>query len=231
MLDSTLASPPGPGRPDGPPEDRLSRPNRPTRLSLDERTEPMTGVGGRTDTLDALLARVAARDAAAFAEFYDLTRARVYGMILRVLRDPGYSEETAQEVYLQVWRSASGFDAAQGSALSWLITLAHRRAVDRVRSEQSGADREARYGASNVDAAFDVVSEEAARREDRQQVTHCLGTLTDLQRRSVELAYYSGLTYREVSEQLSVTLPTVKSRIRDGLLRLRKCLGVQGDEE
>ena len=194
-------------------------------------TNPAATLLSVTADLDVLLRRVARRDADAFAALYDATRSRVFGLVTRVLRDRGYSEETTQEVYLQVWRSASGFDAAQGSALSWLITLAHRRAVDRVRSEQSGADREARYGASNVDSAFDVVSEEAARREDRQQVTHCLGTLTDLQRRSVELAYYGGLTYREVSEQLSVTLPTVKSRIRDGLLRLRKCLGVQGDEE
>lgn len=191
----------------------------------------MTGVGGSTDTLDALLTRAAAKDSAAFAEFYDRTRTRVYGMVLRVLRDPGYSEETTQEVYLQVWRTASGFDAQQGSALAWLITLAHRRAVDRVRAEQSGADREARYGASTVDAAFDIVSEEAARREDQQQVVHCLGTLTELQRQSVELAYYSGLTYRDVAERLSATLPTIKSRIRDGLLRLRNCLGVQGDDE
>lgn len=185
----------------------------------------MTGVGGDTDTLAALLGRVAERDEDAFARFYDLTRARVYGMVLRVLRDPGYSEETTQEVFLQVWRSAESFDTAQGSALSWVITLAHRRAVDRVRSEQSGSDRESRYHAAAVDAPFDSVTEEVTRREDRQLVVRCLGTLTDLQRQSLELAYYRGLTYREVSEQLSATLPTVKSRIRDGLLRLRQCLG------
>lgn len=188
----------------------------------------MTDVGGGTDTLDSLLAKVATEDHSAFAEFYDLTRARAYGMVLRVLRDPGYSEETLQEVYLQVWHTASGFDSERGSALSWLITLAHRRAVDRVRSEQSGADREARWGALSTDAAFDAVSEEVVRRDDTQQVADCLGTLTDLQRQSVELAYYSGLTYREVSERLSATLPTIKSRIRDGLLRLRNCLG--GDQ-
>jgi RNA polymerase sigma-70 factor (ECF subfamily) len=98
----------------------------------------MTGVSGDTDTLATLLRRVSAQDEDAFARFYDLTRARVYGMVLRVLRDPGYSEETTQEVFLQVWRTAESFDEAQGSALSWVITLAHRRAVDRVRSEQSG---------------------------------------------------------------------------------------------
>ncbi|MFF0813640.1 sigma-70 family RNA polymerase sigma factor [Rhodococcus sp. NPDC003318] len=185
----------------------------------------MTGVSGDTDTLAALLRRVADRDESAFARFYDLTRARVYGMVLRVLRDPGYSEETTQEVFLQVWRTAATFDVAQGSALSWVITLAHRRAVDRVRAEQSGSDRESRYRASTAESPFDSVTEEVARREDRRIVVRCLGTLTDLQRQSVELAYYRGLTYREVSEELSASLPTVKSRIRDGLLRLRNCLG------
>jgi RNA polymerase sigma-70 factor, ECF subfamily len=208
----------------------LSRFDRRVRLPFDERTTVMAGVGRDTDTLGVLLERVAAQDQAAFAELYDVTRTRVFGMVLRVLRDPGYSEETTQEVYLQVWKSAGTYDPRQGSALSWLITLAHRRAVDRVRSEQSGADRESKYGAVAVDAAFDSVSEEVAQRDDSRRVVDCLGTLTELQRRSVELAYYRGLTYREVAEQLSSTLPTVKSRIRDGLLRLKNCLGVTGDD-
>ncbi|UYP19100.1 sigma-70 family RNA polymerase sigma factor [Rhodococcus sp. Z13] len=191
----------------------------------------MTGVGGDTHTLGELLSRVARQDPAAFAELYDATRSRVYGMVLRVLRDPGYSAETTQEVYLQVWRTAANFDPRQGSALAWIITLAHRRAVDRVRSEQSGADREAHYGSISVDAAFDSVSEEVGRREDRRRVNDCLGSLTDLQRRSVELAYYRGLTYTEVAEELSSPLPTVKSRIRDGLKRLKNCLGVTTDGE
>ena len=207
----------------------LSGGNVQARLSLDERTEPMTGVGGHTDTLGELLERVARQDPTAFAELYDATRSRVFGMVLRVLRDPGYSEETTQEVYLQVWRSADKYDPRQGSALSWIITLAHRRAVDRVRSEQSGADRESHYGSTNVDAAFDSVSEEVTQRDDRRRVTECLGSLTELQRRSVELAYYRGFTYTEVAEELSSPLPTVKSRIRDGLKRLKNCLGVTVD--
>ncbi len=207
----------------------LSGGNVPARLFPDERTEPMTGVGGHTDTLGELLERVARQDPTAFAELYDATRSRVFGMVLRVLRDPGYSEETTQEVYLQVWRSADRYDPRQGSALSWIITLAHRRAVDRVRSEQSGADRESHYGSTNVDAAFDSVSEEVTQRDDRRRVNECLGSLTELQRRSVELAYYRGFTYTEVAEELSSPLPTVKSRIRDGLKRLKNCLGVTVD--
>lgn len=207
----------------------LSGEDRPARLTCDERTRKMTGVGGDTDTLEVLLERVARRDQAAFADFYDATRARVFGMVLRVLRDPGYSEETTQEVYLQVWGSAHKFDARQGSALAWVLTLAHRRAVDRVRSEQSGAEREAHYGSISVDSAFDSVSEEVGRRDDRRRVNDCLGSLTELQRRSVELAYYRGFTYTEVAEELSSPLPTVKSRIRDGLKRLKTCLGVTTD--
>ena len=94
---------------------------------------------------------MAQRDADAFAAFYDLTRARVFGLVSRVLRDPGYSEETAQDVYLQVWRSAANYDPNAGSPLAWLLTVAHRRAVDRVRSEQAASQRESRYGAANVD--------------------------------------------------------------------------------
>src|SRR2546430_1637280 len=104
--------------------------------------------------LDALLRRVARRDnaaRAAFAAFYDHTKTRVYGLVIRVLRDSGYSEETTQEIYLEVWRNASDFDAARGSALAWVLTMAHRRAVDRVRSEQAGSQREGRYGTANVE--------------------------------------------------------------------------------
>ncbi|MEP9415713.1 ECF RNA polymerase sigma factor SigK [Gordonia sp. VNQ95] len=175
--------------------------------------------------LSDLLARIADGDTAAFAEFYDLTARRVYGMVRRVLRDAGYSEETTQEVYLQVWRSAHTFDPAAGSALSWLITLAHRRAVDRVRSETAATRRDTDYSAADFVRSFDVVSDEVAGRETRERVQGCLDGLTDRQRESVALAYYNGLTYREVAELLSVALPTIKSRIRDGLTRLRNCLG------
>lgn len=176
--------------------------------------------------LKVLLQHIASADAEAFAELYDRTGSRVYGLILRVLRDPGYAEETTQEVYLQVWKSASGFDPGRGSALSWLMTLAHRRAVDRVRSEQSLTDRELVYETSNRSDEFDQVTEEVSRRAERQAVLDCLQTLTEIQRQSVTLAYYGGRTYREVATELGVAVPTIKSRIRDGLSRLRGCLGV-----
>ena len=179
-----------------------------------------------TADLDVLLRRTARRDAEAFAEFYDATRARVYGLVTRVLRDRGYSEETTQEVYLQVWRSAASYDPASGTALAWLLTLAHRRAVDRVRSEQATSHRESRYGAATVEPPADHVSESVITSDERRQVTACMDSLTDLQRECIDLAYYQGMTYVQVSERLSANLATVKSRMRDALNGLRNCLGV-----
>jgi RNA polymerase sigma-70 factor (ECF subfamily) len=181
---------------------------------------------GVTADLDALLRRVAQQDVEAFATFYDHTRARVFGMVVRVLRDPGYSEETTQDVYLQVWRNAAGYNPSAGTPLAWLMTLAHRRAVDRVRSEQSGSQRESRYGAANVELPADRVAEAVIQLDEQRQVTECLDSLTDPQRECIQLAYYEGLTYVQVSERLSANLATIKSRMRDGIRGLRKCLGV-----
>lgn len=194
------------------------------RLPLDGRlTDWLTELSA---DLDALLRRVARQDPDAFATFYDSTRARVYGLVTRVLRDQGYSEETTQDVYLQVWRTAGSFDPAAGSALAWLMTLAHRRAVDRVRSEQAASNRESRYGAATVETPADHVSDSVILLDERAQVANCLGSLTDLQRECIELAYYDGLTYVQVSERLVANLATIKSRMRDALRGLRTCLGM-----
>jgi len=186
---------------------------------------PMTESRHASD-LDALLRQVARRDAEAFAALYDHTRSRVYGLVTRVLRDAGYSEETTQEIYLEVWRTAEAFDSEKGSALSWLLTMAHRRAVDRVRAEQAAGQRESRYGAANVERSGDLVADSAIASDERRRVAACLDSLTDVQRQCIELAYYSGLTYAEVSQKLSANLSTIKSRMRDALRGLRGCLGV-----
>ncbi len=186
----------------------------------------MSGPPRLSDELDALLRRVGNGDDVAFATVYDLTKTRVYGLVMRVLRDAGYSEETTQEVYLEVWRRASEYDAAKGSALAWLMTMAHRRAVDRVRAEQAGSRRESRYGAATADPAVDVVADSAIAGDERRRVTECLDALTDAQRQCIELAYYQGLTYSEVSRRLAANLSTIKSRIRDALRGLRNCLDV-----
>jgi RNA polymerase sigma-70 factor, ECF subfamily len=179
-----------------------------------------------TTELDALLRQVAGRDVDAFATFYDRTRARVFGLVMRVLRDPGYSEETTQDIYLQVWRTAGSYDPSAGSPLAWLLTLAHRRAVDRVRSEQAASQRESRYGAANVDPPSDQVADSVILRDERRRVADCLDSLTDVQREAIQLAYYEGLTYAQVSERLSANLATIKSRMRDGIRALRNCLGI-----
>jgi RNA polymerase sigma-70 factor, ECF subfamily len=174
-----------------------------------------------------LLHEVAKGDEQAFVKLYDLVTPRVYGLIRRVLRDPAQTEEVAQEVLVEVWRTAARFDAARGSATSWIFTIAHRRAVDRVRSEQSAADRVMKVGVASVEIPHDEVVDEVTGRLERQQVRRCLDDLTGLQRQAVTLAYYQGHSYREVAELLSTSLPTIKTRMRDGLIRLRDCLGVE----
>jgi RNA polymerase sigma-70 factor, ECF subfamily len=180
--------------------------------------------GHPADELGALLARVARGDEGAYEAVYDRTASRVLGVVRAVVRDPAQSEEVAQEVLLDVWRTASRFDPALGSAACWVTTLAHRRAVDRVRSAQRAAEREVRT--ASADVAYDEVVEAVEARLDRERVRRCLGSLTPLQRESVTLAYYNGYTYREVGALLGVAVGTVKTRMRDGLIRLRDCLGV-----
>lgn len=192
------------------------------------RSDPDQAAGESSGAVDLadLLARVALQDQSAFAEFYAQTSRRVYGLARRVLIDPELSEDTTQEVYLQVWNMADRFNPDAGSPMAWLMTLAHRRAVDRVRSEQSSTDREARYGAAMQVKDHDDVVDTVTQRLEAEAVVQCLETLTKTQQESVRLAYYGGLTYREVAEKLGVAVPTIKSRIRDGLIRLKTCLGV-----
>jgi RNA polymerase sigma-70 factor (ECF subfamily) len=177
-------------------------------------------------TPDELLVEVARGSESAFEGLYDAVVGPVYGTVRRVLRDPAQSEEVTQEVLIELWRTATRYNPARGSALSWVLTLAHRRAVDRVRSAQSSADREDRAGSLAEERPFDEVAESVATRLEREQVRRCLFSLTELQRESVVLAYYHGYTYREVAELLGTPLGTVKTRLRDGLIRLRDCLGV-----
>lgn len=178
---------------------------------------------GAADLMNA----VAGGDEAAFGRLYDIVARPVYGLSVRVLRDWALAEEVAQETIVEVWRNAGRFDVARGSVTGWVLTIAHRRAIDRVRAEQAGTNRMMKVGTASVSIAYDEAFEEVTDRLRYQQVRDCLDCLTDLQRQAVTLAYYDGHTYREVADLLKVALPTAKTRMRDGLIRLRDCLGPQ----
>jgi RNA polymerase sigma-70 factor (ECF subfamily) len=175
---------------------------------------------------ETLLNRTARGDTAAFEQLYDAFAAPVYGLARRVVRDPGHAEEVTQEVFCEIWTRASRFDPERGSARSWILRLTHGRAVDRVRSVQAATERDDRVASASVERDVDTVVEAVERSLDRVAVRRCLGTLTELQRESVTLAYYSGYTAREVADLLATPVPTVKTRLRDGLIRLRDCMGV-----
>jgi RNA polymerase sigma-70 factor (ECF subfamily) len=178
------------------------------------------------DTEEGLLQRVARGDESAFERLYDLVAPLVHGVVLGVVRNPALAEEVTQEVLVEAWRTAPRFDPGRGSARSWLLTMARRRAVDRVRSVQASLDRDAAVGARDVERDVDVVSEAVEIRLEQQQVRRCLDGLTEVQREAVSLAFYAGHSHREVAHLLEVPLGTVKTRLRDGLIRLRDCLGV-----
>jgi RNA polymerase sigma-70 factor (ECF subfamily) len=184
----------------------------------------MSSSDGPAD-LAALLSATAAGDQQAFASVYDATAPRVFGLVLRVVRDRAQAEEVTQEVFLQVWRSAGSFDAARGSALAWILTLAHRRAVDRVRSAVARTAREDVYESRQVSGPYDSTAEVVEERMEARRVRSALERLSETQRAAIELAFFEGLTHPEVSDRLGVPLGTAKTRIRDGLHRLRNQLG------
>jgi RNA polymerase sigma-70 factor (ECF subfamily) len=177
-------------------------------------------------TVDDLLVAAGGGDRAAFGALYDRTSARVFGLVRRLVVDPAQAEEVTQDVYLEIWQTAPRFDRDRGSAISWMFTLAHRRAVDRVRSAQSARDRDLRVGVRDLDVPVDTVAESAEVRIEHERAHEALAGLSELQRECVALAYYGGLTQSEIAERLGVPLGTVKTRLRDGMIRLRHLLGV-----
>ncbi|HEV7948779.1 MAG TPA: ECF RNA polymerase sigma factor SigK [Glaciihabitans sp.] len=191
---------------------------RPTDILSDE-SESRASAGD-------LLERVAQGDKSAFAELYDLLAPRVIGLIFRVLKDHAQSEEVAQEVFLEVWQTAARFDSTKGGAATWMLTMAHRRAIDRVRSSQAGRDRDTKVGIRDFTPDYDSVAETVEVRVEHERVAVALARLTELQRQAVTLAYYGGYSQSEVATMLKVPIGTVKTRLRDGMIRLRDELGV-----
>jgi RNA polymerase sigma-70 factor, ECF subfamily len=172
-----------------------------------------------------LMARCATADQAAFRELYDLTKQRVYGIVLKVLRSPDHAQEVSQEVYVEVWKQASTYQADKGSVIAWMATMAHRRAVDRVRSVSSEVARDERYALIDQDRESDQVWDSVAQQYDVERVRDALARLTQFQRESIQLAYYEGLTQSQIAKVLNLPLGTVKTRVRDGLRRLGDALG------
>ncbi len=177
------------------------------------------------DPLGALLSRAGRGDQSAFAELYDVLAPLLHGVVLKVVRDPAQSEEVTQEAFVELWRLAPRYDATRGSVRSWAATLAHRRAIDRVRSEQASRERTEREGQKRPIQSNDV-AEQVVANIDGIRVRKALERLTEIQRQAVELAYFGGHSYREVALLLDVAEGTIKTRIRDGMIRLRDELGV-----
>jgi RNA polymerase sigma-70 factor (ECF subfamily) len=176
--------------------------------------------------LAELLQRSSRGDEAAFAQVYDATSSRAYGLALRVVRNPAQAEEVVQEAYLDAWRSSSRYEPSRGSALGWLLTIVHRKAVDRVRSAEAASQRDATYHRETQQVEHDQTAESAHASLEAQRVRGAVATLTAVQREAVELAFFGGYTHTEVATMLDVPVGTAKTRIRDGLIRLRDAMGV-----
>ena len=178
------------------------------------------------DQVGLLLVRTAGGDRDAFSQLYDLMASRILGLIVRILIDRAQSEEVLQEVFLEAWQSASRFAPNKGRGRTWLLTIAHRRAVDRVRASQSASDRDHRIGRRNLGVDYDVVAEHVELRIEAERVGSALAELSDAQRETLTLAYFGGYSQSEIATLTGAPLGTVKTRMRDGLARLRDRLGV-----
>ena len=171
------------------------------------------------DRDNTLIVRVAAGDSDAFAEFYDRWSGRLFALIVRILVD------RAQEVFLEIWRSAASFSPERGSARAWAVTMARRRAVDRVRSSQAARDREEQWRdyMPDVDLTVQAVEDSLA----GEDVRRALDAVGEPQRSTLVMAYFTGLTHTEIARRTGVPLGTVKTRIRNGIARLRKEMGAE----
>lgn len=182
--------------------------------------------GESADRVAELLMRIAAGDDTAFGTLYDMMSSRVFGLILRVLVDRAQSEEVLQEVFLEIWQSAGSFAPNRGQGRSWVLTIAHRRAVDRVRSAQAAGERDVRAGMRELNTPPVAVEEQVELRIESRRVARALEALPEAQREALTLAYFGGYSQSEIAALSGTPLGTIKTRMRDGLSRLRTELGV-----
>lgn len=186
---------------------------------------------GRSPTgaqaLASKLADASRGDVDAFAELFDATAPRVYGLARRTLKTQAQAEEVAQDSYLEIWRTSSRFDPDRGNALTWMLTIVHRRAVDRIRAEEARIRREANYHDAELPlraSGHDPTHQAVLTRADADRVRRAIALLAAPQRRAVELTYFEGCTQSEVASRTGVPLGTAKSRLRAGTARLRNLL-------
>ncbi|MFI5165203.1 MAG: sigma-70 family RNA polymerase sigma factor [Thermoanaerobaculales bacterium] len=181
-------------------------------------------------TLEQLMREVAAGDDGALGALYDSTSRRVFGLVLSILRDHHAAQEVTLDVYTRVWQQARRFDASRGSAEAWLLTLAHNQAIDRQRSLRRRINRElpleAEFDLPDPQPDPEAVSCDA---DQAMRVRRALRSIPEEQRRAIVAAYFDGLSHTEVAEALGQPLGTVKTRIRSGLLALRRALIASGD--
>ncbi|MER8104869.1 sigma-70 family RNA polymerase sigma factor [Kitasatospora sp. NPDC094016] len=174
--------------------------------------------------VEDLVTRVGHGDESAFNLLHDAVSAALFLIVLRVVRDRAQTQEVVQEVLLEIWDKAHRFEPARGTAMAWIATVAHRRAVDRVRTARAAAERDLRARLLDHVPDFDDVSEQVEHRLRHEQIRDCLLALTDLQRQAVDMVYFQGLSCQEFTDRLNLPLGTAKSRVRDALLRLRTCM-------
>ncbi len=196
-------------------------PVAPHRSEGAEVTTAAAGTSSSPAGVQDLLRLCAAGNHAAFEALYNSCSTKVFGLTHQILRDHAQAEEVTQDIFVQIWIQAARFDETRGSAIAWIMTLTHRRAVDRVRTSQARRNRDTANYTTDFMRDFDPVPEQAEVNAETRLVRTCLTSLTKLQRESIVLAYFDGYTHAEISVLLALPVGTVKTRIRDGMIKLR----------